>query len=152
MGHRGAPPRRLRDTSWSSRLRLESRRYGARVSATPPPIAAWRGQPSGDVFARLVRARADQLGLPVRVEVLPWKLTGSYGITVDWDAGDVMYEVADWLDGARVLDPGDHDLSVDQALDYLSARMSGLDSEQAILRVAPPARSLWSRLRKRLGE
>lgn len=121
------------------------------MSGTPPPIAAWKGQPSGDAFAALVRARADRLGIPATVKVLPWKLAGSYGVTVDWEGDDLMYEVADWVDGARVLDPGDHDLSVDQALDYLSARMSGLDSKQAIAQVDPPGPSLWARLRKWSG-
>jgi hypothetical protein len=100
----------------------------------------------------LVRARTEKLGVAARVEVTPWKLAGSYGVTVGWETGDLMYEVADWVDGARVLDPGDHELSVDQALDYLSARMSGVDPNQAILQLVPPAPSLWSRLRKRFGE
>jgi hypothetical protein len=51
-----------------------------------------------------------------------------------------MDEVADWVDGARVLDTGD-DLSLDQALDCLATRVSGLRPEEAVRQVAPPARS-----------
>ena len=84
----------------------------------------------------------------MHVDVAAWELEGAYGVTVDWRTGDAMYEVADWVAGARVLDTGD-DLSLDQALDYLSARVSGLDPKEAVRRAAPPAPSLWDKFRRR---
>ena len=100
------------------------------------------------MFAELVRDRAARTGVTTHVDVTAWELTGAYGVTVDWQSGDAMYEVADWVNGARVLDTGD-DLALDQALDYLSARMSGLRPEEAVRQVAPPPPSRWARLRRR---
>jgi hypothetical protein len=99
------------------------------VPKTPPALAVWRGLPSGEVFADLVRDRAERSGVTPHVVVTAWELQGAYGVTVDWTSGDAMYEVADWVAGARVLDTGD-DLSLDQALDYLTARVSGLRPEE----------------------
>ena len=96
----------------------------------------------------MVRGRAERLGVTAYVDVTAWELQGAYGVTVDWPSGDAMYEVADWVPGARVLDTGD-DLSLDQALDYLSARVSGLRPEEAVRQLAPPTPSRWARLRRR---
>jgi hypothetical protein len=96
----------------------------------------------------LVRERVDRSGVSAHVDVTAWELQGAYGVSVDWQSGDAMYEVADWVDGARVLDTGD-DLSLEQALDYLAARVSGLRPEEAVRQVTPSARSRWARLRRR---
>ena len=101
------------------------------VPQTPPLTAIWRGLPSGEVFADLLRQQADHLGVAVLVTVTAWELDGAYGVTVDWPSGDAMYEVANWVDGARVLDTGD-DVTIDQAFDYLSARVAGRRPEEAI--------------------
>lgn len=116
---------------------------------TPPALAVWRGLPSGEVFADMLRDRAGRSGVTPHVVVTAWELQGAYGVTVDWPSGDTMYEVADWVAGARVLDTGD-DLSLDQALDYLSARVSGLRPEEAVRQLARPAPSRWARLRRRM--
>ncbi len=81
-------------------------------------------------------------------DVTAWELQGAYGVVVDRQSGNAMDEVADRVDGARVLDTGD-DLSLEQALGYLAARVSGLRPEEAVRQVAPPARSRWARLRRR---
>jgi hypothetical protein len=120
-------------------------RSGAEDTAGP---AVWRGLPSGEVFADLVRERADGSGVTAHVDVTAWELQGAYGVSVDWQSGDAMYEVADWVDGARVLDSGD-DLSLDHSFDYQAARVSGLLLEEAVRQVAPPARSRWASLRRR---
>ena len=121
------------------------------VSLTPPPVATWQGQPSGERFAALLRDRTDPLGVAAEVQVEPWEdLPGSFGVTVRWSADDAMFEVVDWVGGARVLDVGDNaDVSVDKALDYLSARISGLNPDEAYRRVIPPRPSLWSGLLRR---
>jgi hypothetical protein len=117
------------------------------VPESPPPIAVWRGLPSGEVFADLLRQRADRLGIAALVDVTAWEFDGAYGVTVDWPSGDAMYEVADWVDGARVLDTGD-DVTIDQALDYLSARVAGRRPGEAIKGIAPSRPSFWVRLRR----
>lgn len=50
------------------------------------------------------------------------------------DAG-AFYEVADWIDGVRILDPDGEDVSVEQGLAYLAARIRGDEPGQALLRV-----------------
>ena len=49
---------------------------------TPPAIAAWRGFPSGEVFADLARDRAARSDAEVHVDVAAWELQGAYGVTV----------------------------------------------------------------------
>ncbi len=135
-------------TAWWLRGQPQNGRYLRLVPRTPPALLVWRGLPSGEVFTDAVRERADRSGVTAHVYVTAWELKGAYGVSVDWRSGDAMYEVADWVARARVLDTGD-DLSLDQALDYLAARMSGLRPEEAARQVAPPARSRWIRLRRR---
>ena len=117
------------------------------------PVAAWDGQPSGEKFAALLRVRAEQLGVAAEVEVTPWpELPGAFGVWVAWgsdpESEGAMYEVADWIDGARVLDTSD-DVALSEALDYLSARVSGMTPKEALDLVVPPRPSLWSRIRRR---
>jgi hypothetical protein len=119
----------------------------------PPAVAVWEGKPSGEKFAALLRVRAEELGVAVEVEVTPWpELPGAFGVWVAWgpdpESEGAMYEVADWVDGARVLDTSD-DVAVGEALDYLSARVSGMPPKEALDRVVPPRPSLWTRLRRR---
>ncbi len=81
-------------------------------------------------------------------DVTAWELQGAHGVVVDRQSGNAMDEVADRVDGARVLDTGD-DLSLERALDHLEASVSGPSPEEAVRRVTPPARSRWARLRRR---
>lgn len=91
----------------------------------------------------MLRERADQLALVVDVEVVPYKLAGSYGVGVEWgetaDEG-VSYEVADWMRGVRILDPDGENVTVEQGLAYFEARAGGERRQQA-LRGAVGARS-----------
>jgi hypothetical protein len=87
------------------------------------------------------------------VAIEPWpESPGAYGVWVDWgpdpETECATYEVADWVDGARVLDTGD-DVTLGEALDYLTVRLSGVPDKEALDRVVPPRPSLWSRLRRR---
>jgi hypothetical protein len=141
----------------SLRGRLQGQEGTATLSVVPkppqPPLIVWEGVPSGEKFAALLRARAEQLDVAVQVEVQPWaELPGAFGVFVDWgpdpETDSATYEVADWVDGARVLDTGD-DVTLADALDYLSVRLSGAPPKEALDRVVPPRPSLWSRLRRR---
>ncbi|HEX2298158.1 MAG TPA: hypothetical protein VHH34_06525, partial [Pseudonocardiaceae bacterium] len=58
---------------------------------TPPALPVWRGLPSGEVFAELVRERVDRSGVSAHVDVTAWELQGAYGVSVDWQSGDAMY-------------------------------------------------------------
>lgn len=82
---------------------------------------------------------------------MPWDFPGGFGVWAFWghDAGNsASYEVVDWVEDVRVLDTGD-DVTLDQALDYFAARLSGGSASEALDRVVPPRPSLWSRLRGR---
>lgn len=59
------------------------------------------------------------------------------GCPAEWDDVDAsaFYEVADWIDGVRILDPDGEDVSVEQGLAYLAARIRGDEPGQALLRV-----------------
>ena len=59
------------------------------------------------MFADAVREHADRSGVTAHVDVTAWELQWDYGVSVDWQSGNAMYEVVDWVDGARVLDTGD---------------------------------------------
>jgi hypothetical protein len=121
------------------------------VSQTPPRIAFWQGQPSGETFAELLRNRAARQGVAADVEVESLDLPGLFEVTVRWNAGQEIFEVGDWFDTARVYDDrGSSDVTVDEAVDYLSARLSGLTQEDAFQAVIPPRPSLWSRFGRRL--
>ena len=100
------------------------------VPRTPPALPVWRGLLSGEVFADAVRDCADRSGVTAHVDVTAWELQGASGIFADWQSGNAVYEVADRVDGARVLDTGD-DLSLEQALDHLAERLSGPRPEEA---------------------
>lgn len=51
-------------------------------------------------------------------------------VHVDGDA-DLLFEVDDWVDGVRVMDPRGEDVSVGQAVDYFAARAVGHTREEA---------------------
>lgn len=121
------------------------------MSQTPPPIAFWQGHPSGETFAELLRDRAARQGVAADVEVEPLDLPGLFEVAVRWNAGHELFEVGDWFDTARVYeDRGSSDVTVDEAVDYLSARLSGLTQKEAFLAVIPPRPSPWLRFRRRL--
>lgn len=107
------------------------------MSEVPPTAPVWNGRPSGDQFAELLAQRADALGLRVSIEVTPWQLDGAYGVSVDWPKSQagVLFEVADWLDGVRILDPNGEDDSVEQGLAYFAARSQGHSATQALRRI-----------------
>jgi hypothetical protein len=118
-------------------------------------VAVWHGIPSGEQYAALLRQRANRLGVAVEVEVRAYDPAGSYGIIAEWcRAADnsVLYEVADWVDGVRVLDPNGEDISIDEGLDYFAARAGGASAKQALDVVRPPSKSLWRHWRRRRTE
>ena len=106
--------------------------------ATPqPPVPVWQGRPSGAAFAEMLRGRAEQVGVPVEVGVQPWSHPGSYGVDADWgEAPDAGFscEVADWVDGVRLLDSSDADVTVAQALAYFEGRLQGRGIRDAMVR------------------
>lgn len=121
----------------------------------PPPAAVWEGEPSGQRFAALVRARADQVGMAAEVEAVPYGPepgVESFAVYVSWGPDPkpdrATYEVTDRAEWVRVIDT-DHQVTPDDALDYLSLRLSGLPPREAWERLSPPRPSLWSRLRYR---
>jgi hypothetical protein len=125
--------------------------YRRTVSEIPHRVAPWHGMPSGEQFAALLRQRANDLGVTIDVEVRAYDLAGSYGVIAEWGraaANTLMYEVADWVDGVRVLDPKDEDVSIDEGLDYFVARIAGATAKQAVDVVRPPRKSLWRRWRR----
>jgi hypothetical protein len=121
----------------------------------PPPVAIWEGFPSGERLAALLRVRAEQLGVAAQVKVMAWAVPGAFGVFVSWGTDPEMdgagYEVADWSDGVRVLETANV-VALDEALDYLSLRVSGLPRQGALDQLIPPRPSVWSRLRRRFSE
>lgn len=95
---------------------------------TPPqsqPAAVWQGQSNGEAFSSRLRERADPLDLPAVIEVQPWEQSGGCGVSVEWGDGPdqaVMYEVADCVDGCRVLDHHGEDMTVAQGARVLRGR------------------------------
>lgn len=56
---------------------------------------------------------------------------GGYSVDVLVPAPGLLCWVVDWLDGVRVLDPDAEDVTVAQALDYLSLRCHGHTPKEA---------------------
>lgn len=96
----------------------------------------WGGR-SGDAFAERVLEVVNDCGrianvdvTPVREQVAP---PGAYLVQVSVHEGpDLLYEVADWVQGARIMDPDGEDLSLEEALRYLRLRIRGLPPSEAL--------------------
>lgn len=96
------------------------------------------GGPSGDLFAEMVLERLVADGFTGEVVVTPWGAPGAEGLfSVDVRRPEpgVLCEVADWIDGVRVMDSRAEDLTIEQALQYISLRCRGWSPEQAIATV-----------------
>ena len=113
--------------------------YGDEVTRDPRPAApVWGGRPSGEAFAHLLRRRADALGIDIDVGIQASSALG--GIDDDRSVGpayEFSAEVADWVDGVRILDVGDEDVSVEQALAYVEARLAGYGYRAALTGCVP---------------
>lgn len=106
---------------------------------------SWGTEASGPWFAELLRVRAEQLGRRVGVTLAPWEMAGGYTVEIEVESDPALswlYEVTDWVDGVRVLDPHGEDLTIDQGVAYLDARCAG-NSPVASLRLAVPRRKSW---------
>ena len=67
---------------------------------------------------------------PVDEQVAP---PGAYLVEVSVHEGpDLLYEVSDWVHGARIMDPDGEDLTLDEALRYLRLRIMGLSPSEAL--------------------
>lgn len=140
--------------TYALRLTFSARRVRVRLSAWAgrPAAEPWAGEPSGAQFAAMIRTRAASLGIDVGVEVIPWSPAGLYGVGVQWGGGqDLLFEVADWVDDVRILDPHGEDVSVQEGLEYFAARVSGESTPEAPRRASPSQRSPWQRWRERRG-
>lgn len=127
------------------------------VSSPPsqPAAVVWVGRPSGEAFADMLRVRAGAAGIAVEVEVQAWSLPGGYGVSADWgDAPDAGFfcEVADWVDGVRIFDAGDDDVSVQEALDYFDLRIKGVPVSDAMEGTGIRTKSWLRRWRERRAE
>ena len=106
----------------------------------------WTDGSSGRQLSTLLESRARSLGIAVHVTVTEWE-PGHFGVSVDWasDPEGLLMEVSDRVDGVRLLDPHGDDVSVDEALDYFAARLSGATRRQATASVWPPRPRWWRR-------
>ena len=96
----------------------------------------WGGV-SGDAFAVLVRQAVTDMGRTANVTTSPVSPQtappGAYLVDVSVDGGPgLLYEVADWVEGARVMDPHGEDLTLPEALDYLRHRIMGVPPSKAL--------------------
>lgn len=96
----------------------------------------WGGR-SGDAFAERVREVVNDCGRTANVDVTPVSeqiaSSGGYLVRVSVHEGPgLLYEVADWVQGARVMDPDGEDLTLEEALRYLRLRIIGLSPSEAL--------------------
>lgn len=108
----------------------------------PESRNSWGG-PSGELFADMVLERLAGEGLAGEVEVTPWsehELEGGFSVEVRSPEPGVLCWVVDWVDGVRILDPDADDLTVAQALDYISLRSHGRTAKEASRAVRHPSR------------
>jgi hypothetical protein len=87
-----------------------------------------RGEPPEDSaahrFGSLIRDRSAELGVEVVIAYEAWSASGGYIIQVN-GAVDLLFEIDDWVEGARVMDPHGEDVSVAEAIDYFADRAVG---------------------------
>ncbi|WP_350277635.1 hypothetical protein [Kribbella sp. HUAS MG21] len=96
----------------------------------------WGGS-SGAAFAARVQGVVNDSGRTADVDVTPVgehvATPGAFLVEVSvHDGPQLLYEVADWLPGARIMDPDGEDLTLDQALRYLELRIMGLPPSEAL--------------------
>jgi hypothetical protein len=96
----------------------------------------WGGN-SGELFADLVREHLGAEGQIARVAVRPVSLeaapSGAYLVDVEVKDGPaLLFEVADWIEGARVMDPDGADLSRAEVLNYIRLRCRGKSARDAL--------------------
>ena len=87
----------------------------------------WSG-PSGHAFAQLVCDRlAGVPGLHTDVRQIDPEVSTAASFLVDicWSGGGVLCEVADSIDGVRVMDDHAEDVTTEAALRYLAALTAG---------------------------
>jgi hypothetical protein len=68
--------------------------------------------------------RSAELGVEVVIAYEAWSASGGYIIHVN-GAVDLLFEIDDWVEGARVMDPHGEDVSVAEAIDYFADRAVG---------------------------
>ena len=99
-------------------------------------LNVWGGA-SGDTFAALVRQAVTDMGRTAKVTTSPVSTQaaplGAYLVDVTVDGGpELLYEVSDWVEGARVMDPHGEDLTLHGALEYLRHRIMGVPPVKAL--------------------
>lgn len=106
---------------------VASGRVSADLPLVEPPIdsAAHR-------FGELIRERSRGLGHAVTITTEVWSAGGGHIVRVDASPDlDLLFEVDDWVEGVRVLDPDGDDVTVAEAVGYFAARATGQPREQA---------------------
>jgi hypothetical protein len=96
----------------------------------------WGGS-SGDAFALRVRQVVNDCGRTADVDLTPVGEQaapgGAYLVEVSVHEGPhLLYEVADWVQGARIMDPDGENLTLEEALRYLRLRIMGLSPSEAL--------------------
>jgi hypothetical protein len=93
----------------------------------------WRGS-SGEAFAQMIRERlagVPDLTTTVRAVDPAVSTPASFLVDVSWAGGGLLCEVADSIDGVRVIDDDGEDVTVVAALRYIAARAAGTSKEGA---------------------
>ena len=93
----------------------------------------WSG-PSGQAFAQLVYERlAGVEGLRTDVRQLDPEVStpASFIVDISWFGGGGLCEVADSIEGVRVMDAHAEDVTTDAALRYIAARTAGASKSTA---------------------
>jgi hypothetical protein len=92
-----------------------------------------------ELFRQLAEGRLRDHGIVGRVAVEPTQTAGLALVSVEIESGlDILFEVADWVPGVRVLDPNGEDLPISAALDYIVLRVDGLNPSTALTRATVP--------------
>jgi hypothetical protein len=102
--------------------------------------AIWGTRSSGDAVAAMLRPRAT-------CTVKPWSHGSIYRVTVSWSTQYESYDVSD--DSEAVAIPGVDVLSLEDALRYFDARVSGASSAEALQSIELPWHALRERWRRR---
>ena len=106
--------------TWQAGYRRPVGRIGLPLDL-PTPIAA-------------IQQCAEETGdLEVVITCEVWSAEGGYIVHVDVPPHlELLFEVDDWVEGVRVMDPHGEDVSVAEAVDYFAARADGRTPDELV--------------------
>jgi hypothetical protein len=94
--------------------------------------ASGNGVPAGQL-RELVARHLEDIGAVGSIAVVPYEVPGVYGLDIELAGGpSLLLEATEDWPGVRILDPDGEDVTVRQALDYITFHHVGEEPSEAL--------------------